>query len=282
MVMANHLAAIHPASGGSEGGGGGGSKSNAPIPQLDENISEVSWTSWKNRFDRWQLSCKISDKAVENRIFEAIPNALADQICVGLSGTESKEVLLAKIKEAVVKKRSVFLYRKDLHQIVQSRSEDPERYAARIRQAAPPCCLKTDNKTSDYSADLMSSIFILGLDDPYTREKLFQIRPTEGNSTVEFDVLVKAASEIQQAKDNCLEAGNTSVCGVSGSSSSGVKSKKPCMCCNSMSHNEQGMGMGARKKHCKAFNTECGKCKKKGHFTELCKSGQWGKKGDAN
>ena len=47
MAMANHLAAIHPASGGSEGGGGGGGKSNAPIPQLEENISEVSWTSWK-------------------------------------------------------------------------------------------------------------------------------------------------------------------------------------------------------------------------------------------
>ena len=104
MAMANHLAAIHPASGGSEGGGGGGSKSNAPIPQLEENISEVSWTSWKNRFDRWQLSCKITDKAVENRIFEAIPNALADQICVGLTGEENKEVLLTKIKEAVVKK----------------------------------------------------------------------------------------------------------------------------------------------------------------------------------
>ena len=56
-VMANHLAAMHPVSGGSEGGGGGGGKSNAPIPQLDENISEVSRTSWKNRFDRWQLSC---------------------------------------------------------------------------------------------------------------------------------------------------------------------------------------------------------------------------------
>ena len=145
MAMANHLAAIHPASGGSEGRGGGGGKSNAPIAQLEENISEVSWTSWKNRFDRWKLSCEISDKAVENRIFEAIPNALADPICVSLVGTESKTVLLAKIKEAVVKKRSIFLYRKDLHQIVQNRSEDPERYAARIRQAAPPCCLKTDN-----------------------------------------------------------------------------------------------------------------------------------------
>ena len=128
-----------------------------------------------------------------------------------------------------MKKLCVFLYRKDLHQIVQSRSEDPERYAARIRQAAPPCCLKTDNKTDDYSADLMSSIFIKGLEDPYTQEKLFEIWPTAGNLTVEFDVLVKAASEIQQAKDNCLEAGNTSVCEVTGSGSSGVKSKKPCI-----------------------------------------------------
>ena len=109
---------------------------------------------------------------------------------------------------------------------------------------------------------------------------MFQIQPTAGNSTVEFDVLVKAASEIQQAKDNCLESGNTSVCGVTGSGSSGVKSKKPCSGCNTMSHNEQGMTTGARRKQCKAFNVECGKCKRKGHFTELCKAGQWGKKGD--
>ena len=108
LAMQNHAILGHPAAGGSEGGGGG-SKSNAPIPQLEENISEVSWTSWRNRFDRWQLSCKITDKAVENRVFEAIPNTLADQICVDLAGDENKEVLLAKIKEAVVKKRSVFL-----------------------------------------------------------------------------------------------------------------------------------------------------------------------------
>ena len=125
--------------------------------------------------------------------------------------------MLANIKDTLVKKRSVFLYRSDLHKIFQNRAEAPERYAARIRQAAPPCCLQTDNKTADYSADLMSSIFILGLSDPHTKEKLFQIQPKAGNSTVEFDELVRAASEIQQAKDNCLEAGSSSVCGVTGS-----------------------------------------------------------------
>ena len=100
----------------------------------------------------------------------------------------------------------MFLYRSDLHKIVQDRAEAPEWYAARIRQAAPPCCLQTDNKTADYSADLMSSIFILGLADPYTKEKLFQIQPQEGNSTVEFDVLVQAASADTADKGQLLRS----------------------------------------------------------------------------
>ena len=117
MAMSDHLAAVHPARGESEGGGGG--KSNAPIPQLEENSSEVQWTAWRNRFDRWAKACKLSDKALENRVFESIPNSLADQICVGLVGNQDKEALLTKIKSAVINKRSVFLYRKDLHQIAQ-------------------------------------------------------------------------------------------------------------------------------------------------------------------
>ena len=72
---------------------------------------------------------------------------------MGLVGNKDKEALLTKIKSAVIQKRSVFLYRKDLHQIVQDRSEDPEPYATRIRQAAPLFGLKTDSGTSDYSPD---------------------------------------------------------------------------------------------------------------------------------
>jgi hypothetical protein len=109
---------------------------------------------------------------------------------VGLKGDESKAELLTKVKDAIVKKRSVFLYRADLHRIVQNRGEDPSRYAARIHQAAPPCCLQTDSGTADYSQDLMSNIFILGLSDKYTKEKMFQIPAKEGKSTVEFDELV--------------------------------------------------------------------------------------------
>jgi hypothetical protein len=110
MVMSNHIASMHPAA--------------------DEDVTEVKWSAWLARFERWQLSCKISDKAVENRILKAIPNQLADQICVGLKGKETKAELLAKIKDTIVKKRSVFLYRADLHRIVQNCGEAPERYAA--------------------------------------------------------------------------------------------------------------------------------------------------------
>ena len=61
MAISNHLAAMHPASGGSEGGGGG-SKSNAAIPTLEEGITEMAWAAWRARFDRLAVACKLSDK----------------------------------------------------------------------------------------------------------------------------------------------------------------------------------------------------------------------------
>ena len=86
---------------------------------------------------------------------------------------------------------------------------------------------------------------------------------------MEFDVLVRAASEIQQAKDNCLE-----VRGVSGSKPSGGKFKKSaCHSCNTMAHSEQGFSDEVRKKLCKAFKAECKKCLKTGNFTEFCFKG---------
>ena len=120
LAMSNHLAAIHPALalGGSEGGGGG-SKSTAAIPMLEEGITETAWAAWRARFNRWAVACKLSDKNIENRLFECILNALADQKVVDLKGDENKEALLVKNQSAVVKKISVFLYRKDFHKLSQ-------------------------------------------------------------------------------------------------------------------------------------------------------------------
>ena len=67
----------------------------------------------------------------------------------------------------------------------------------------------------------MSSVFILGFADSYTREKLFQLQPAEGKTTVQFDVLIAAASAIQQAKDNCQDAGSASMSKLSGQESGG-------------------------------------------------------------
>ena len=109
------------------------------------------------------------------------------------------------MKNAVLK-RSVFLYRKDFPELKQSRFEDPERFATRIKQLAPPCKFTTDNGTQKYCDDIMSTIFILGLEDSYTRERLYQIKPDNGKSTVRFKSLVDAASEIAVAKDNAAES----------------------------------------------------------------------------
>ena len=131
----------------------------------------MQYAAWVARFERWQLACKITDKQVENRILEAIPNSVADQIVVSLVGNEEKAALMERIKDVMVKKRSTILYRSDFHKLTQNRGELPERFAARIRQSAPPCQFMTDSGTADYGPDLMSSVFILGLADSYSREK---------------------------------------------------------------------------------------------------------------
>ena len=112
-AMSNHLAAIHPSS--HPEGSGGASKSTDIIPMLEENITETQWAAWKARFNQYCLACKLSDKNIENCVFQCIPSSLADQIVVDLTGYETKDTLLVKIKAAVVKKRSIFLYRKDFH-----------------------------------------------------------------------------------------------------------------------------------------------------------------------
>ena len=95
---------------------------------------------------------------------------------------------------------------------------------------------------------------------------------------MEFDELVRAASEIQQAKDNCLEVGSSSVCGVSGGQSGGGKPKpkqlSACHRCNTMTHYDKGFTPEVRENFCKAFKAKCKKCDKTGHFTDQCFQGK--------
>ena len=193
---------------------------------LEEGITETAWAAWQARFDQLAVAYKLSDKNIENRVFECILNSLADQIVVHLKGNKNKEALLVEIKAAVAKKRSVFLYSKDFHKLSLGRGENPERYAARIKQAAPACSFTTHSGTANYGPDLMSSIFILGLEDVYMHKQLFQLWPEGGKTTANFNKLVSAASEIATAKDNCAAALNTNICGVSGDQNNAKRTLK--------------------------------------------------------
>ena len=53
----------------------------------------------------------------------------------------------------------------------------------------------TDSGTADYAPDLMSSIFIIGLCDPYTKEKLIQLQPKKGKTTVLYIMCLLRAFE---------------------------------------------------------------------------------------
>ena len=104
----------------------------------------------------------------------------------------------------------------------------------------------------------MYTIFVLGLEDTYTKEQLYQLKPDAGNMTVSFGKLVDAASEIAIAKDNVAEASRSASMSAM---SSGDKSKSNGKCgfCNLDSHNAYGFNAEACQKLCKAFGKLCDK-----------------------
>ena len=89
-ALNNHLLATH---GNSQKQTSTTAKSTATLPALGESISETAYQVWLYRFDRYCISCHLSDDDIKNRVLEAVPTILADQIFMDLKGDESKEVI---------------------------------------------------------------------------------------------------------------------------------------------------------------------------------------------
>ena len=115
----------------------------------------------------------------------------------------------------------------------------------------------------------MSTIFILGPEDTYTSEQLYQLKPAQGKTTVSFEKLMDAASEISTAKDNVAEASTTSMCAISGD-----KANTICGFCITISHNANGFTEELWKKFYNAYGKTCNKCQKINHLSVACKSVQ--------
>ena len=83
-ILNNHILAAHPVVQKSAAGGSG--KLNVTLPVLEEGISETQYQAWLCQFERYCASCKLSDDKAKNRILNAVPTVLADQICVEVTG----------------------------------------------------------------------------------------------------------------------------------------------------------------------------------------------------
>ena len=88
-ALNNYILAVHPAV--QKPAGEGFAKSTATWPLLEDSISETAYQAWLYRFDRYCVSCKLSNDDIKNWVLKAVPTILADQICVDLAGNETKE-----------------------------------------------------------------------------------------------------------------------------------------------------------------------------------------------
>ena len=92
-VLNNHILGAHPIV--QKSATGGSVKSSANLLVLEEGIPETQYQAWMCRFKIYCTSCTLSDNKIKICVFEAVPTVLADQICVEVTGDESKDAILA-------------------------------------------------------------------------------------------------------------------------------------------------------------------------------------------
>ena len=180
-------------------------------------------------------------------------------------------LFLAKMKELAVITVHKSVHLMNLWRMLQEPDESIRAFVARVTATADMCGMSVTcvecNKNLSYRDQVVQQIVIHGMRDNEVR-----IRVLSRNTAGELDTLEKlvdyiAAEEAGISESHNLNNQNT-VGGLRRSSYKKSQSQTPnaqCRHCGQKHPTD-------RKKFCKAYGTECSKCKKLGHFARLCES----------
>ena len=193
-------------------------------------------------------------------------------------------LLVAAIKEMVVRTRNKLVTRHKLRQMVQSHDQPIQTFLASIKATARLCEYKVKceeelcGKMVDFTDQMVMEQLTVGLADEETQRKLF-MKPEISLPEAEKLVIAEEIGKLSQADSRSVQAMSNyqrqkkEVAG---------KVDKKCRHCGGDTHDkEEGNTFPVRKKHCPAFMKKCEKCSRMGHYAKFFKCKPKDDKADA-
>ena len=255
-------------------------------PSVDLNFSEEKYKYFKTRWRTYKNTTGVTGAELIEQLMDTCSGELHYTMFQDNSEIESSDeaTIFASIKKLTVKKQNVMVSRIGLHSL-QQEDEGIRNYTVRVKGQAELCAYTVKctaegcNTEVRYTNVVVQDALIRGMyDTDYQRDVLGQ-----ENQDMELEPLLMLieAKEIRRKTQASIlgETGGTSKTSYKGQKwdkNPSDKLAKYCFC------GKPGHGANENIKNqstventeanCPAFKSTCDKCKKKGHFTAVCKS----------
>ena len=147
---------------------------------------------------------------------------------------------------------SILLHRKDFFEAKQKSHESCNEFAVRLRRLFNDCGF------SSSQTELLRDIFVIGIFQDRLAEQLLAL----DSSKLTFESALQKAEAFERA---CHERRSYEVAAVSKTPATKTDAGKRCYRCGNPDHMADSI-------NCRARNSTCHKCQKKGHFKSQCRS----------
>ena len=254
-------------------------------PTAKRDMTEHEYKFFKNEWDRYKRATNISGQLLIDELWNTM-GADLKQLAFDqgdVDDLKTEDLMLARIRSLAVTVQHAAVHTVALHGAQQHHDESTKAFAARVRGIASNCNL---SKKSGCPCDIDVSY----LEETVYHVVLAGLRDRDLQERCTSQALLKNITDLKSLVAYCTadESGrigtNATIGGLRKKSTykrdgqakaveqngprrriGPVNADNKCSYCGEAPHNGQ-----KRSESCKAFSATCGKCKKTGHFGQMC------------
>ena len=246
----------------------------------DSFVDEETFAFFIHRWSEYKGMAGVSPDMAKKEL----SYCLSDEVQILLFGRYGEEqykaltetLLIAAVKEMVVRTRNKMVTRHKLRKMVQSHDQPIQTFLSSLKATARLCDYKVKcedemcGKIVDFTDQMVMEQLTVGLADEETQRKLF-MKPDISLQEAEKLVIAEETGKLSQEDSRSVSV--LSHYQRQKREAGGGGGGKKCNHCGGATHNkEEGNTAPVRRKHCPAFDKKCEKCSRVGHFKNVCKS----------
>ena len=256
-----------------------------PRPQIRDEGTDSDWSFFLYRWSEYKENSGLAGQQVTDQLRHCASVETQRKVFEGgCDRNAAEEDLLKALKKLCVRAQNRLVNIVEFGTILQSQDEPVAAVLSRLKGAALNCNFKVKcpfekcGKDVNYSEEMIAHQLVKGLVDPVIHEEVLSKGADNQDMSLKAIVRVVEAKEQSKRSQGLLVTGTaagmrkTEYAAKQLSKKVENQDQVPFKKCYNCGYKEHGLSPEDKKKNCKAVNATCNSCKKKLHFSSVCKS----------